>query len=326
MRRAILGHVQQGGAPSPFDRIHATRLASAGVDHLINAALADDPAGAMVGMREGKVDFTPLRQFPDLVEHGVQRPRGRAWWMALRPVADIMARARPRLHERVRPSADPRRHVCEPGAVRKFVMMGIQGSGKGTQAKLLADAFDLVQMSVGDILRWNVQNHTKLGAHVRRVVASGHLVEDDVVEQVIQEPHQPQLELRVRHRRIPTQCQPGRVLPRELRHRWGDQPGTPQQRGCPAGAGAAAVFGCGLDYNLIAHRPKVEDVCDMCASPLTVRSDDNPEALAVRLAEYHEKTRPVIEIFQRKEFVVHIDAMRSMEAIHTEICERFGLV
>ena len=59
--------------------------------------------------------------------------------------------------------------------VRKFVIMGIQGSGKGTQAKLLADAFDLVHMSVGDIFRWNVQNHTKLGAHVRRVVASGIL-------------------------------------------------------------------------------------------------------------------------------------------------------
>ena len=71
--------------------------------------------------------------------------------------------------------------------MRKFVIMGIEGSGKGTQAKLLNDAFDLVHMSVGDILRWNVQNHTTLGAHVRRVVASGHLVEDDVVESVIQD-------------------------------------------------------------------------------------------------------------------------------------------
>jgi 6-phosphofructokinase 1 len=95
VRRAILGHVQQGGAPSPFDRIQATRLASAGVDHLISAVLADDTASAMVGVREGKVEFTPLRQFPDLVERNVQRPRGPAWWMSLRSVADIMAQARP---------------------------------------------------------------------------------------------------------------------------------------------------------------------------------------------------------------------------------------
>jgi adenylate kinase len=59
------------------------------------------------------------------------------------------------------------------------------GKRKGTQAKLLADSFDLVHMSVGDLLRWNVPNHTKLGAHVRRVVASGQLVDDNVVETVI---------------------------------------------------------------------------------------------------------------------------------------------
>jgi 6-phosphofructokinase 1 len=95
VRQAILGHVQQGGAPSPFDRIQATRLASAGVEHLISTALADDTTSAMVGVRDGKLEFTPLSHFPDLVERGVQRPRGPAWWMSIRPVADIMAQARP---------------------------------------------------------------------------------------------------------------------------------------------------------------------------------------------------------------------------------------
>ena len=45
--------------------------------------------------------------------------------------------------------------------MRKYVIMGIQGSGKGTQAKMLAADLDLVHISVGDIFRWNVQNHTK---------------------------------------------------------------------------------------------------------------------------------------------------------------------
>jgi 6-phosphofructokinase 1 len=95
VRQAILGHVQQGGAPSPFDRIHATRLASAGIDRLINEVSAGGRAGAMVGIREGKVEFTPLERFPELTEDDVQRPRGPAWWMALRPLADLMATARP---------------------------------------------------------------------------------------------------------------------------------------------------------------------------------------------------------------------------------------
>ncbi len=95
VRRAILGHVQQGGAPSPFDRIHATRLASAGIDRLIDEALADGRGSAMVGLRAGRVEFTPLQRFPDLVERGVQRPRAPVWWTALRPLADIMAEPRP---------------------------------------------------------------------------------------------------------------------------------------------------------------------------------------------------------------------------------------
>jgi adenylate kinase len=66
-------------------------------------------------------------------------------------------------------------------------------------------------------------------------------------------------------------------------------------------------------------------VCDVCGSGLSARADDNPAALAVRLAEYHEKTIPVIEIFSRKEFVANIDATRSVDKIQAEIRERFGL-
>jgi adenylate kinase len=57
---------------------------------------------------------------------------------------------------------------------------GIQGSGKGTHAKLLAGDFDLEHIAVGDIFRWNVQHHTKLGAQVRRTMAAGLLVGDDL--------------------------------------------------------------------------------------------------------------------------------------------------
>jgi len=83
--------VQDGGQPSPFDRIQATRLTAAAVDHLIAQARSDDPASAIVGMREGRIVFTPLRDVPDLVDGRVQRPRAPSWWMALRPLADVLA-------------------------------------------------------------------------------------------------------------------------------------------------------------------------------------------------------------------------------------------
>src|SRR5262245_65643045 len=71
--------------------------------------------------------------------------------------------------------------------MHKYVITGVQGSGKGTQAKLLCEALDLVHISVGDIFRWNIQNHTKLGARVRRLVDAGELVSDEVVDEVVRE-------------------------------------------------------------------------------------------------------------------------------------------
>jgi adenylate kinase len=210
--------------------------------------------------------------------------------------------------------------------MRKFVIMGIQGSGKGTQAKLLADDLDLEHISVGDIFRWNVQHHTKLGAQVRRTVSAGRLVGDDVVEAVVRQRlsdhdwnygfivdgfprNAPQAEFflesydidGVINLELPDEEMQRRVLARRLCTR------------------------CGLDYNLIAHRPKVPDVCDVCGGRLAAREDDNLEALAVRVADYHEKTKPLIEIFQRKEFVASIDASAPVREVQAKIRQYFDL-
>jgi 6-phosphofructokinase 1 len=95
VRGAILGHVQDGGQPSPFDRIQAARLTAAAVDHLIAKAGSDDRASAIVGMREGKIVLTPLGDLPELVDGTVHRSHAPGWWMALRPLADIMASVTP---------------------------------------------------------------------------------------------------------------------------------------------------------------------------------------------------------------------------------------
>src|SRR5262249_43829568 len=71
--------------------------------------------------------------------------------------------------------------------MRKYVIMGVQGSGKGTQSTRLAADLDLVHISVGDIFRWNVQHHTKIGAQVRRTMAEGELVDDDLVEGIVRD-------------------------------------------------------------------------------------------------------------------------------------------
>src|SRR3954462_1261117 len=69
--------------------------------------------------------------------------------------------------------------------MHKYIIMGVQGCGKGTQAKLLKEELDLVHVSVGDDFRWHIQSHTKLGARIKRLVAAGQLVPDDDVEEVV---------------------------------------------------------------------------------------------------------------------------------------------
>jgi adenylate kinase len=210
--------------------------------------------------------------------------------------------------------------------MRKYVMMGVQGSGKGTQSELLCDDLNMVHISVGDIFRWHVQNHTKLGAQVRRIMAAGELVDDDLVESVVRERldqhdwnfgfvvdgfprngRQAEFFMEsydidaVIHLELPEEEVKRRVLSRRL---------------CP---------GCGMDYNLIADRPKVEGRCDICGTELLTRPDDTPEALNARLRDYHEKTRPVLELFRRKEVVHDVDARPTAEDVQATIRKLLGL-
>ena len=69
--------------------------------------------------------------------------------------------------------------------MHKYIVMGPQGCGKGTQAKLLSERFDLTHISVGDIFRWNIQTHTKLAARIKRIMDAGQLVSDEIVDEVV---------------------------------------------------------------------------------------------------------------------------------------------
>ena len=198
--------------------------------------------------------------------------------------------------------------------------MGVQGSGKGTQSAMLAADLDLVHIAVGDIFRWNVQHHTKLGAQVRRTMAAGELVSDDLAEGVVKDrlsqhdwnygfiidgfprnERQAEFFLEsydidgVIHLELPDSEVRRRVMAR---------------RRCEA---------CGMDYNLIDASPREEGRCDVCGSKLVQREDDTEEALAVRLREYHSKTNPVLAIFSRKEYVVSVDARPPRDEIQQAI-------
>jgi 6-phosphofructokinase 1 len=98
VRQAILGHMQQGGNPTPFDRIQATRLAAEGIAFLTREAEQPSPSAAAIGLQGGRVEFTDLEDLPRLIEEDHQRPKEQ-WWLELRPIARIMAQPRPGFEE-----------------------------------------------------------------------------------------------------------------------------------------------------------------------------------------------------------------------------------
>ena len=82
---------------------------------------------------------------------------------------------------------------------------------------------------------------------------------------------------------------------------------------------------CGLDYNLIYHRPAVPDTCDVCKGRLVARADDRPEVVAERLRDYREKTRPMLDLLRRQAEVVTVDGTRPPDEVQGEIRERLHL-
>jgi adenylate kinase len=210
--------------------------------------------------------------------------------------------------------------------MHKYIIMGPQGCGKGTQAKLLAKHLDLVHISVGDIFRWHIQSHTKLAARIRRLTAAGELVPDDIVEEIVKERmdlhdwnfgfildgfprnhHQAAFFLEsydidaVLVIEVPDQVVLDRIMNRRL---------------CSK---------CGLDYNLIFHRPAAADVCDVCGGALVARADDTAEAVSKRLTDYHTKTKPILELFARKELIVAVDGTKPADQVQAELRRRLEL-
>lgn len=96
VKQAILGHLQQGGAPTPFDRIQATRLAVNCVEWLIEQADKAVPHAAFIGLEAGNIHFHMLEELPNLIDEGAERPRTQ-WWTELLPVAQVLAQPAPPL-------------------------------------------------------------------------------------------------------------------------------------------------------------------------------------------------------------------------------------
>ncbi len=189
--------------------------------------------------------------------------------------------------------------------MHKYILIGPQGSGKGTQARLLCRDYDFEHISIGDIFRWNMAHHTKLAARIRRIMNQGLLVPDEIVEEV------------VRRRLEEHDWNYGFVLD-----------GFPRTR-----SQAEYLFeNYNLDkaiyldipeeivYQRVMHRAQVGE-----GDGFTKRADDNLETLKVRLREYFEKTVPLLELFESKQMLVRIDGTGTIEEVYAAIRKALNL-
>jgi adenylate kinase len=209
--------------------------------------------------------------------------------------------------------------------MHKYIIMGPQGCGKGTQAKLLKDAFDLTHLSVGDILRWNVQAHTKLAARIKRIMNAGQLVPDDIVEEII------------RRRLDEHDWNYGFILDGFPRNRPQAEfflesydidavilINVPDEVVLARIQGRRICQGCGVDYNLMFHRPLTDGRCDVCGGTLIQRKDDNEQAVQARLRDYHQKTQPILDLFRNKELVITADGTQPPADVQRDILRQIS--
>lgn len=205
-----------------------------------------------------------------------------------------------------------------------IILMGIQGSGKGTQAKLLSRKDNLHHIDVGSLFRKHIKNKTKLGLNVKKYIDRGELVPDKYVLKMVSktlDEYDGAFVLDgfprniVQAKFLLKNYQITRVIFLKLDDRIALKR-LMARRVCED---------CKADYNILFKKPEKYGVCDKCGGKLVRRSDDNEKAIKKRLEKYHAETKPLIKLFKKKNLLITINADKTIDKINNEIRTKLGL-
>ena len=210
----------------------------------------------------------------------------------------------------------------------RIVLLGFPGSGKGTQAKMMAEKYRVPKISTGDILRAAVADKTEIGKKVAAVMVAGELVSDDIVIDAVTD----RLRSAESRRGFVLDGFP-RSIPQaqELDTRLGWM-GRSLQLALHFSLDNDAVVKritgrltcgkCGAIFNRFFSPPVKQGVCDQCGSKkLEHRSDDNEKALRARLEAYERDTSPLISYYRAQHKLRTIPASGDVAGIFAAICE-----
>ena len=212
----------------------------------------------------------------------------------------------------------------------KIIMLGAPGAGKGTQAKKIAEKYQIPHISTGDIFRANIKNGTELGKKAKTYMDQGLLVPDELVCDLVVD--------RVKQE----DCKNGYILdgfPRtipqaesldEALGQMGESldyainVDIPDEHIVNRMSGRRACVGCGATYHMVYAPTKKEGVCDVCGAELILRDDDKPETVQKRLSVYHEQTQPLIDYYKGKGILRDVDGTKDMDVVFQAITDILG--
>ena len=208
----------------------------------------------------------------------------------------------------------------------KLILLGPPGAGKGTQAKRLEEAYSLVQLSTGDMLRAEVASGSELGKEAKSVMESGGLVSDALVIGIIssridQDDCKDGFILDGFPRTVPQAealdamfADKGMTLDHVLELVVDDE--AMVTRIC----GRFTCAKCGKGYHDEFEKPATEGVCDKCGSTeFSRRADDNEETVRARLEQYHEQTAPISAYYKDKGILKDIDGMADIDEVTAQM-------
>ena len=207
----------------------------------------------------------------------------------------------------------------------KIVMLGAPGAGKGTQAEMIAEKYNIPHISTGDIFRANIKNGTELGKKAKAYMDAGNLVPDEltvdlVIDRVAQDDCKEGYILDGFPRTIPQ----AEVFTAQLNAN-GDKIDyaidveVPDENIINRMSGRRSCPKCGATYHIEFMPPRKENVCDVCGEALVLRADDKPETVKNRLNVYHESTQPLIDFYNNLGVLRTVDGTQNKKEVLAEI-------
>jgi adenylate kinase len=202
----------------------------------------------------------------------------------------------------------------------RLVLFGPPGVGKGTQANLLCEKYNLLRISTGDLLREQVALSSPIGRRVEQFMKKGHLVPDDIMFEIVDNLLIENKDQDILFDGYPRNLNQARSLEQSLAQ-FGQAIDLALQlqladdeiikrlvsrRYCPK---------CERVYNYITNPPKVEGLCDYDKQKLVKRNDDTEEIIRKRLAIYEAETRPLISYYKSLNIYREVDAQGNQEDV-----------